>query len=341
MCGTACVARICMHQVSRLSIPTTTLKAMRFSPAETASQRLANISSTLAIPDTIQSDLRGAQQPPPPCLFLQLPAELRCLIYAYCTPTTSPISSFIGILSTNKQIKSEFEVEALAHISKLLVSIKTSFRLNNAADIILKPPKTLSALQFVKIQLPRSIYLPAPGVFQENDYETYSIHQIYNTKLDQCLAPLFSLHLKKLTITFYKDKPKPSQKNKNKDRRNNLPPNFNFSTRPKGLFFDLATTLLFPSPPLWKLSSATLASREMDLYPIRQFHLIAPLNAKRISLHWGWDKDKDELAKPCQEFWTRECEFWKAEERAVGRRWRRWESYGFGREGTGVWFLIG
>ncbi|KAF2245572.1 hypothetical protein BU26DRAFT_71486 [Trematosphaeria pertusa] len=130
----------------------------------------------------------------PKTSFFALPAEVRNEIYAYCTPVTGYSEQFKGLFLTSKQVKAEYEAEAIRTMTKFLFEIKKDWP--HAQELRLPAPTTFHEIFNTTVEIPMSLYYPP---FRSSFLERMG------TCLEPCLAPLFSLYLSDITVKIYED----------------------------------------------------------------------------------------------------------------------------------------
>lgn len=129
--------------------------------------------------------------------FLLLPAEIKLRIYGFCTPFYAHPQEFEGLRRASRQIRNEYEDEALKIMLQYLDGIKEQWPY--AAKMHLVPPRNFGDLRNITIQLPISLYFP------KRSREWSKPDSLRNTKMELCLAPLYSLHISNLAFEFYDD----------------------------------------------------------------------------------------------------------------------------------------
>lgn len=160
--------------------------------------------------------------------FLSLPAEIRNRIYALCTPLHVHTEEFRGLHSASRQLRHEYQHEALLVIHQFLTSIKQQWP--HSEDVLFDGPKTLRDMDKITVMLPLSRYFLTSRTGSPTDTLDYPL----STRLEDCLKPLFTLHLTRLTFTFYDDSASFV--------------NWNPSIVPLGLLIDLINPLIIPKP---------------------------------------------------------------------------------------------
>lgn len=197
--------------------------------------------------------------------FNSLPAEIRNRIYAICTPLTSRIEDFRGLLLVSKQIRDEYEGEAIKVMQQHFKSIEKSWP--HAAKVYIDLPTRFLDLANVTVKLPISLYFLTTDLFVEMGLEEVHQFQIINTRMESSLAPLFSLWLSKLTFTYYIDQP---------SVRHEL------RAIPLGFLYDITNVLV--NQPASDFHGHTNERRTG-----REFSLDRPLHVCRIAYKWPKD----------------------------------------------------
>ncbi|KAF2644067.1 hypothetical protein P280DRAFT_466754 [Massarina eburnea CBS 473.64] len=199
--------------------------------------------------------------------FTSLPAEVRNAIYGFCTPLTGYIEDFKSLLLASKQISTEYQGEAVDVISKYIDSIERDWP--HTKELHIDHPKKFSSLTSIIVQLPVSLYYPS------NDTSIKDRNKLYrsNSRLEPCLASLFTLYLSDLTFTCYDDRP---------DDWSGL------ADVPTGLLYDLTNTLITPS---------ALEISQQEIRTQRSFRLEKPVRVRRLCYKWyqhekatGWSR---------------------------------------------------
>lgn len=129
--------------------------------------------------------------------FLSLPPEIRNRIYGLCTPIDAFVEEYKGLLLVSRQVCDEYESETLALMRQLLTSIQHQWPHSEALRI--SNPKEFKDVDRITVQLPLSLYFPS-------EETPWSHTDSYNkTSLESSLVALYTLHLTKLTFSFYDD----------------------------------------------------------------------------------------------------------------------------------------
>lgn len=207
--------------------------------------------------------------------FLGLPAEIRNQIYRTCTPFTDYVEEFKGLAQVSKQVRVEYESEAVRAIRQFLGRIEKQWP-HATAKLRIEHPATLQTLDQLTVRLPRSLYYPPTAQVLSMNAEEVKMFQLENTRMEMCLAPLFSLYLSRLTISYYNDGPTPSPAD--------------YRTIPLGLLYDM-TGILYGAPP--NPSSRLMEENRSK----RDFRLTRPLHIRRLV--YGWDGKKEVLRPNC------------------------------------------
>lgn len=194
--------------------------------------------------------------------FVNLPAEVRNLIYSLCTPLTGYMQDFKGLLLASKQIHAEYEYEAVNTISRLLDRVRKDWP--HQLELRIQNPTKISDINSINVNLPVSLYYPfgRPSGQMTSD-------RTLATRLEPCLSPLFYLYLTQLTIGYYYD-----VKYERPDSA------YAFELIPLGLLTDL-TNILNPTGDYGtgRLFSPTRKSR--------RFRLDHPLCVRRLRYQWA------------------------------------------------------
>ncbi|KAF2251093.1 hypothetical protein BU26DRAFT_517821 [Trematosphaeria pertusa] len=217
---------------------------------------------------------------------ISLPAELRNEIYRLCTPVTAHIDQFSGLLLASKQTKDEYEKEAVKSMRGLLEGIQRQWPHRAQSEgLQLSMLSRFRELASITVSLPLTLYYSR---------RTDPIHgRAVHTRLETCLAPLFSLRLSRLTITFYENEA---------GFLNNC-----WVDPPQGLLYDL-TNILVTEP--------TRIPQDGDHYDRmrREFHLSQPLRVRRLVFEWvnneEWDIALKCLVKSCHSGWFLNKGWW-------------------------------
>jgi hypothetical protein len=163
-------------------------------------------------------------------LCLPLPAELRNRIYEMCSPVHGYAEDFSGLRCISKQTRAEYETEAVKTMDHYLNRIRKAWPYSQ--EVRIDSPRNFSELVHIAVQLPTSLYCPPHG----NDWGQSDMRKLRpreGSKVDimeAFLAPLFSLYLSSLTITYY-------------DNSNGLV-RFNPNILPHGVLMDLTNVLI-------------------------------------------------------------------------------------------------
>ncbi|KAF1967842.1 hypothetical protein BU23DRAFT_281643 [Bimuria novae-zelandiae CBS 107.79] len=189
--------------------------------------------------------------------FSLLPAEIRNRIYAYCTPVHAHPEEFQGLLLASRQIRTEYECEALKVMQQYMDEIKRQW--SHTQEIRFAEPKTFGDLAKITVQLPLSLYFP------KNRREWSKGESYDRTRLDLCLGPLYSLHVSKLTFSLYDD----------------LGRFVNWSPHaiPSGLLHDM----------LSPICGLQLPRPIPDGY-LREFRIHDPVHIRKLEYNWGNSK---------------------------------------------------
>ncbi|CAI6332865.1 unnamed protein product [Periconia digitata] len=192
--------------------------------------------------------------------FTNLPPEVRNAIYSLCTPVTGYMQDFRGLLLVSKQVRAEYEHEAVNTMSKFLDRIEKEWP--HELELRIQRPTALSTLQYINVRLPVSIYDPFKPDSAEEVDDVPSL-----SRLEPCLKPLFSLCLSELSLGYYFDDGYRS-------------PSVMLTSRllPYGLLLDLTNILTPPSES---------DNFHCPLRKSRQFRLERPMRVRRLRYHWA------------------------------------------------------
>lgn len=127
--------------------------------------------------------------------FLLLPAEIKYRVYSFCTPIFAYAEEFNGLSLTCWQVRHEYESEATRVMRQALSDMKRQSTF--PAEIRFSEIRTIGDIARIAVLLPVSEYFP------RNRGDWSKIDSFDNTKLDPCLAPLYSLYLSRLVFKFY------------------------------------------------------------------------------------------------------------------------------------------
>ncbi|KAK7185216.1 hypothetical protein PSPO01_08733 [Paraphaeosphaeria sporulosa] len=130
--------------------------------------------------------------------LLSLPAEIRNRIYGFCTPIDAYAEEFRGLLLTSRQLRIEYESEALSVMRQSLASIEHQWP--HSQRLRFSKLASFNDIDKVTVQLPLSLY------FATSKSDLLSKPEIVNTSaMESCLGILYTLHLTRLTFTFHDD----------------------------------------------------------------------------------------------------------------------------------------
>ncbi|KAF2451871.1 hypothetical protein P171DRAFT_14209 [Karstenula rhodostoma CBS 690.94] len=198
--------------------------------------------------------------------LLLLPAEIRNRIYGFCTPIDAYAEEFKGLLLTSRQLRREYESEALNVMRQFLASIEHQWPPSEA--ILFSNLSSFNDIKRVTVQLPLSLY------FSKSRSEIWSKSDTFHTTaMESCLGTLYTLYLTRLTVTFYDD----------------LATFINWSpwVIPTGLLLDLLNPLISPASCLGTGFSPERALRTS------QFYQRTTKQQVRIrELAYNWSKSK-------------------------------------------------
>jgi hypothetical protein len=198
--------------------------------------------------------------------LLSLPGELRNRIYGLCTPLTGHVEEFNGLRLASKRIQAEYETEAVSAMQKYLEAIKEDWP--HLEELRIEPPRIISELADVTVQLPISLYYP---LNRNDSFKNWVLDNHGNGKeLDPCLAPLFSLHLSSLTITYYDD--------------SNGITRHDHHLVPQGVLLDITNVLV--NQPTSPSNAIPRERREYAQRINRKFHLNGGLHVRRLVYKW-------------------------------------------------------
>jgi hypothetical protein len=128
---------------------------------------------------------------PPP--FLSLPAEIRNRIYGLCTPIDAHTENFKGLLLASRQLRREYESEAMNVMHQFLASIQHQWP--HSEELRVLGPTSFGNIDKITVQLPLSLYFSMTEERSKPD-----------TKMEDCLGSLYTLYLTRLTVAFYHDR---------------------------------------------------------------------------------------------------------------------------------------
>jgi hypothetical protein len=202
----------------------------------------------------------------PKIYFLSLPGELRNRIYGLCTPLTAHVEEFSGLRSASKQIRAEYETEAVRTMRKYLETIEKNWP--HSQELRITPPEKFSELADVTILLPVSLYFPQRGI---DSFEDWVLDDHGNSKtMDTSLAPLFSVHLSSLTIGYHDD--------------SNGLVRYDYHLVPQGLLQDITNVLVIrPTSPA---RGSTHERQEYAQRMKRKFRLEGGLHVRKVAYKW-------------------------------------------------------
>jgi hypothetical protein len=126
--------------------------------------------------------------------FLSLPAEIRNRIYGLCTPINAHTEEFKGLLLASRQLRREYESEAINVMHQFLASIKHQWP--HSEELRFLGPTTFSNIDKLTVQLPLSLYFSMTRSEERSKPDT---------KMEPCLGALYTLYLTRLTVAFYPD----------------------------------------------------------------------------------------------------------------------------------------
>ncbi|KAF2686974.1 hypothetical protein K458DRAFT_429874 [Lentithecium fluviatile CBS 122367] len=198
--------------------------------------------------------------------FLVLPGEIRNRIYGFCTPVTGYVKEYNGLRFAAKQIRAEYETEALKAMRKYLASIKKEWP--HPKELLIISPRNFSGLANVTVQLPISMYYPPHG--DESLQVGQSNRRRNDTKMERCLAPLFCLYLSSLTIAYYDDSFGLAR--------------YNHSLLPIGLLQDMTNVLV--NGRTTPFPSFSNEIRMFEQRKSREFCLDGRLHVRRLIYRW-------------------------------------------------------
>ena len=141
------------------------------------------------------------------CDFLDLPGELRNMIYTFLSPLYQLIEQDSGLFLSFRQIYTEFEGLAVKVTLKRLRKISGFAHIQRIKD---KPYETLDCqgIFSVGMDFGKTFYSLNNIIIRVN------IQRHLNKKLQSCafaydpLYEMLGLHLPRLTISFYKESPR-------------------------------------------------------------------------------------------------------------------------------------
>lgn len=203
----------------------------------------------------------------PVSYLTSLPAELRNRIYELCTPVYGEVVEFEGLRKASKQIQVEFEAEAVKAMRGFLHSVVKNWP--HPQKLRIEQPRKFSELGHVAVQLPVSLYYPPYDDEVLDDWFANSRGD--DKELESNLAPLFSLHLSSLVITFYDDSDGLTR--------------FHRHLLPEGLLRDLTNVLV--KEPTRPMAAGSGQSREFEQRTGRKFRLVGDMNVRRLCFQWG------------------------------------------------------
>jgi hypothetical protein len=235
----------------------------------------------------------------PASSFLPLPAELRNRIYELCSPVLGYVEEFSGLRCVSKQTRAEYETEAIKTMEKYLGCIRKTWPYPEKLRI--DSPQSFSELAHVTIQLPMSLYfLPHDDALVHNEPE-----------LDACLAPLFSLHLSSLTVTYYDDCDGLVR--------------FDHRLAPEGLLRDLTNVLV--SEPTSPVRGVQHQEIEFEQRNRSKFRLYGRLRVRRLIYKWYRSEHTAEHVRNVEsrniKFFLREEWWWQETAKTLVTNWGR------------------
>ncbi|KAF1962314.1 hypothetical protein CC80DRAFT_542630 [Byssothecium circinans] len=199
--------------------------------------------------------------------FTALPSEIRNHVCSFCTPFTSHARDFMGLLLASKQIRAEYESEAVDIMVKYIASLKQAWP--HAEELRIDRPTKFSDLVTITVRLPVSLYYPS----SETSEAERNRHFRRGSQLEPCLASLFTLHLSKLTFTCYDNQP---------DDWSGL------ADVPTGLLYDITNFLIIPS---------ALERSQLEARRHRTLRVVQPTRVRKVCYKWyqhehstGWNR---------------------------------------------------
>ncbi|KAF9739089.1 hypothetical protein PMIN03_007087 [Paraphaeosphaeria minitans] len=198
--------------------------------------------------------------------LLLLPAEIRNRIYGFCTPIDAYPEEFRGLLLVSRQLRHEYESEALNVMRQFLASIEHQWP--RSQGLRFSKLASFNDIDKVTVQLPLSLY------FATSKSEFLLQPKKFNTSaMESCLWILYTLCLTRLTFTFYDDLATFI--------------NWNPALIPQGLLDDLLSPLV---PPASRLGTDYHSMRSS---PTCQFYAQSAKRQVRIrELAYVWSNSK-------------------------------------------------
>lgn len=198
--------------------------------------------------------------------LLALPAEIRNRIYGFCTPINGYVEDFKGLLLASRQLRHEYESEALKVLRQFLGSIEHQWP--RSVGLQFSKHTSFNDIDKVTVQLPLSLYFPPRSKpWSKSD-------AFHRTAMESCLGTLYTLYLTRLTVTFYDD----------------LATFINWSPSdiPIGLLSDLLSPLIAPASRLGTGLPSGRALRTFQFYDAQK-----PKRQVRIrGLAYNWSNSK-------------------------------------------------
>jgi hypothetical protein len=201
---------------------------------------------------------------------LPLPAELRNRIYELCSPVHGYAEEFSGLRGVSKQTRAEYETEAVKTVDHYLNRIRKSWPYPQ--EVRIDSPRNFSELVHIAVQLPISFYYSPHG----DDWGQSCMRKLRPRDgskvemMEACLAPLFSLYLSSLTITYY-------------DNSNGLV-RFNLNILPHGVLWGLTNVLV--GKPLNLLAENQDQMGESEQRSRSEFSTSGKLHTRRLVYKW-------------------------------------------------------
>jgi hypothetical protein len=129
-----------------------------------------------------------------PFRFMDLPTELRLLVYTQISPpVTAPIADYLGLTLVSKQIHDEFAPEAVKSMHAFLAGVKKDWYIAYGSEIHLTNPTSLTEIEVITVSIPLTFFASP---------------KLQHGAFPNALRPLLRLDIKKLTIALYDDRPK-------------------------------------------------------------------------------------------------------------------------------------
>ncbi|PVH93833.1 hypothetical protein DM02DRAFT_619041 [Periconia macrospinosa] len=227
--------------------------------------------------------------------FTDLPAEVRNAVYGFCTPLTGYMEDFRGLLLASKQVRTEYEHEAINTMTLLFNRTRSEWP--HELELRIQNPTKISEVNNIDVRLPASLYDPFL-----HDHDKQPDDYVPPSQLDPCLSFLFSLHVSQLTIGYYTNEGYKT-------------PHSILTSRlvPHGLLTDLSTILTphqqekdepaAPPPP----------------HAFRRFRLQGPLRIRRLRYQWAYPDDTSStfrvfVERANTQFFLSESKWWQLED---------------------------